>query len=78
VSKSGFATCGATMMSNPIVQRDGGAFRRHSVRRLAVLMPCLLTLAVLFTTNLTFAVTAGVGDQVELKARNRAGVLSLL
>jgi hypothetical protein len=47
---------------------------RHPVRGLAVLTPCLLTLALLFTTSLTFAIAAGVGDQVELQARNRAGV----
>jgi len=33
-------------------------------------MPCLVTLVLLFTTSLTFA----VADQVELKTRNRAGV----
>jgi hypothetical protein len=46
----------------------------HPVRGLAVLMPCLLTLAVLFTTRSTFAGAAGVGDQVTLEARNRTGV----
>ena len=45
---------------------------RHPVRCLARLTPLFLTLALLFTTSLTFAVV--VGDQVELKARNRAGV----
>jgi nuclease-like protein len=44
------------------------------VRGLAVLMPCLVTLAVLFTMSHPFAVAAGVGDQVELQVRNRAGV----
>ena len=72
MSKSGFATCCATMTSNLLLLRDGGAFRHHPVRGLAVLMPCLVTLAVLFTTSLTFAVA--VGDRVEIKARNRAGV----
>jgi hypothetical protein len=43
---------------------------RHPGRGLAVLTPLLLTLALLCTTSLTFA----VGDQVELTARNRAGV----
>jgi hypothetical protein len=45
---------------------------RHPGRGLAVLTPLLLTLALLCTTSLTFAVA--VGDQVELTARNRAGV----
>jgi len=60
------------MTSNLFLSRDGGAFMRHPVRGLAVLTPLLLTLALLFTTSLTFAVA--IGDQVELKATHQAGV----
>ena len=44
----------------------------RAVRTRAFLTPFIVTLAVLLTIGIAFAAT--VGDQVELKARNRAGV----
>jgi hypothetical protein len=60
------------MTSNLLLSRAGGAFRRHPVRGLARLTPPLLTLALLFTTSLTFAFA--VGDHVELNGTHQAGV----